>query len=166
MADQSRSVDPTAWCRALFDGNVLPLLVCDASTGEILEANDAALACLGVVRAALDGLRLPDLYAADAPAGAARRIVRLDGSHVDLVEQGCAMPGAGASARAARLIVLQDVSAHVAADEAWRRAMEELQRAHALARIGTWAWDADSGAHYTDTPAATACLACAMASCR
>ena len=153
MADQSRDVDPTAWCRALFDGNLLSLLICDASTREILQANDTALACLGVALPALVGRHLDDLYALYEPSDSladaglrVRRIVRPDGTSRYVEEQHCPIGLAGA------LVVLHDVSDYVAADAEWRASMDELQRAHVLARMGTWIWDARADAHNTSTP--------------
>jgi diguanylate cyclase (GGDEF)-like protein len=157
MADQSRSEDPTAWYRPLFEGNVLSLLICDATTQEILEANDAALACLGRGRPALAGARLPDLYdvaeaGAGMASGSARRISLPDGSARHVLEQHCAPCVAGHPARPARLIVLQDVSVYAQTEARARLGMDELQRAHALARIGTWVWDAATDTYHTETP--------------
>jgi diguanylate cyclase (GGDEF)-like protein len=157
MADQSKGEDPSAWCRPLLDGNVLALLICDAATREILEANDLALACLGRARAALAGVRLPDLYdPVDADAEAlvadARRLRRPDGTSRHVIERHCAPCSWGAPARCARLVLLEDVSGQAQSEARWRATIDELQRAHALARIGTWAWNATTDVHHTDTP--------------
>jgi diguanylate cyclase (GGDEF)-like protein/PAS domain S-box-containing protein len=158
MSVPSRSAEASAWCRPLFDANPLAMLVCDPQTERIHEANDAALGCLGMARRDVLGVRLAELY---ADAGRAcsvpslftgetvRRIVCADGSLRHLSERRCTVDYGG---RLALLAVLQDVSRHVDAELKLRDTQDELHRAQALARIGTWEWDLRTDVHGTNAP--------------
>jgi diguanylate cyclase (GGDEF)-like protein/PAS domain S-box-containing protein len=159
MAAQSSRALASAWCRPLFEGTQLPMLVCDPVSQEIVDANDAILEQLGYARGALVGMRLPDLYA-DAPddglgADASRlhphvhRVVDADGSVHHVVLQRCAIAYDG---RDAVLVVLQDVTRHVHTEVALRETQDELHRAQALAMIGTWIWDPANDPYVTSSP--------------
>jgi diguanylate cyclase (GGDEF)-like protein/PAS domain S-box-containing protein len=170
MSVTFRSDDPSAWCRPLFDANPLALLVCDPENETILEANGAALACLGLARRDVVGARLPALYAdagmawgpsSQAMGETVRRIVCADNSVRHLSERrsliadggdGAGSGDGGDGGRPALLVVLQDVSRHVAAELRLRETQDELYRAQALARIGTWEWDLRTDAHCTASP--------------
>jgi diguanylate cyclase (GGDEF)-like protein/PAS domain S-box-containing protein len=162
MAAQSPHADASAWCRPLFEGTQLSMLVCDPVSQEIVDANDATLHLLGYGSAALLGKRLPDLYARDGDAGDAdlspdtcrmhshvRRIVGADGEVHHAILQRCAIEYGG---RDAVLVVLQDVTRHVEAEVQLRDIQSELHRAQALAMIGNWIWDAASDSHVTLSP--------------
>jgi len=161
MAAQSQRTDASAWCRPLFEGTQLSMLVCDPVSQEILDVNDATLALLGYTRAALLGMGLPELYARDADDGSGlhpdtchlhshvRHIVGAQGGIHHAILQRCAIEYGG---RDAVLVVLQDVTRHVEAEIQLRDTQNELLRAQALALIGNWIWDAASDSHVTSSP--------------
>ena len=159
MAAQFPRADASAWCRPLFEGTELSMLVCDPVSQEILEANDAILAQLGYARGALVGMRLPDLYGdarddgVDADAcrlqSSVRRIVDADGDVHHAILQRCMIDHGG---RDAVLVVLQDVTRHIQAEVQLRETQDELHRAQALALIGNWIWDPASDPYVTSTP--------------
>ena len=159
MLVNSLSADASAWCRPLFEGNVLPMLVCEPASGAILEANDLALACLARTREALAGAHVADLFVSPADPGAAtcaagdtetvRRIAGVDFEDRYVTLKFFPFEREGAIFD---LVVLQDVSRHVAAEARLRDTQDELHRAQALARIGTWMWDATTDRHYTTSP--------------
>jgi diguanylate cyclase (GGDEF)-like protein len=161
MLVKSLHADASAWCRPLFEGNVLPMLVCDPATQAILEANEAALACLGRSPDDLAGRCLPALLlplpdASEAPPGAGgdEPVRRVAGSRAPVryvTERRCQFAHEGA---AYELVILTDVSRHVEAEIRLRDTSDELLRAQALARIGTWIWDARSDTHRTTSPTA------------
>ncbi|MFS2018553.1 PAS domain-containing protein, partial [Massilia sp. CT11-108] len=161
MAAQSPRADASAWCRPLFDGTQLSMLVCDPVSQEILDANDATLALLGHTRDTLLGMRLPELYARDEGDADAlrpdtcrlhshvRHIAGARGEIHHAILQRCAIEYGG---RDAVLVVLQDVTRHVEAEVQLRDTQDELLRAQALALIGNWIWDAASDSHVTSSP--------------
>jgi diguanylate cyclase (GGDEF)-like protein/PAS domain S-box-containing protein len=162
MAVQSPRADPSAWCRPLFEGTLLSLLVCDPASQEILDANDGVLQQLGCTRAGLLGKRLPDLYvrAEDGDGGGpgldarrlhtqVRRIAGAGGTIRHAILQCCPIHYDG---RDAVLVVLQDVTRHVEAEGQLRDIQNELHRAQSLALIGNWIWDAASDEHVTSSP--------------
>jgi len=168
MAAQSPGADASAWCRPLFEGTELSMLVCDPVSQEILDVNDATLDHLGYTRAGLLGRHLPDLYvgAADGHAESGhhglrpdmcrlhshvRRIVGAGGDIHHAILQRCAIEYGGVDAV---LVVLQDVTRHVQAEVQLRETQHELHRAQALAMIGNWIWDAADDQHVTASPEA------------
>ena len=161
MAAQSPHADASAWCRPLFEGTQLSMLVCDPVSQEILDANDATLALLGHTRDTLLGIHLPELYAHDADDGTGlqpetcrlhshvRHIAGARGEIHHAILQRCAIEYGG---RDAVLVVLQDVTRHVEAEVQLRDTQNELLRAQSLALIGNWIWDAASDSHVTSSP--------------
>jgi PAS domain-containing protein len=163
----SSSADSSAWCRPLFEGNLLAMLVCDPATQAILKANDAALACLGQTGRDLAGVRLSALYAgaaeeadpaADGAHETVRRSVGTDGKLRHLSERRCTVEHDG---RTVLLVVLRDVSSQVSAEARLHDTQDELHRAQALARIGTWVWDLEDDHHAT-----TGWWTCCPTTCR
>jgi diguanylate cyclase (GGDEF)-like protein/PAS domain S-box-containing protein len=164
MAAESPRADASAWCRPLFEGTQLSMLVCDPVSQEILDANDAILHLLGYTRAQMLSMRLPDLYARggqerDDDLGPAtchlhshvRRIAGADGENHHAILQRAAIEHGG---RDAVLVVLQDVTRHVEAEVQLRETQDELHRAQALAMIGNWIWDGGTDSHVTASPEA------------
>ena len=161
MAAQSPHADASAWCRPLFEGTQLSMLVCDPVSQEILDANDATLTLLGHTRDTLLGMHLPELYAHDADDGTGlqpetcrlhshvRHIAGARGEIHHAILQRCAIEYGG---RDAVLVVLQDVTRHVEAEVQLRDTQNELLRAQSLALIGNWIWDAASDSHVTSSP--------------
>ena len=162
MASESPRADASAWCRPLFEGTRLSMLVCDPVSQEILDVNDAVVHLLGYSRAHLLGMRLPDLYlrAGRERAGVLRpetcrlhaRVRRVGGAGGEVhhaILQRAVIEYRG---RDAVLVVLQDVTRHVEAEVQLRDIQNELHRAQSLALIGNWIWDAASDPHVTASP--------------
>ena len=162
MASESPRADASAWCRPLFEGTRLSMLVCDPVSQEILDVNDAVVHLLGYPRAHLLGMRLPDLYlrAGRERTGVLRpetcrlhaRVRRVGGAGGEVhhaILQRAAIEYGG---RDAVLVVLQDVTRHVEAEIQLRDTQNELHRAQSLALIGNWIWDAASDPHVASSP--------------
>jgi diguanylate cyclase (GGDEF)-like protein/PAS domain S-box-containing protein len=162
MASESPRADASAWCRPLFEGTRLSMLVCDPVSQEILDVNDAVVHLLGYPRAHLLGMRLPDLYLRPGRerAGVLRpetcrlhaRVRRVGGAGGEVhhaILQRAAIEYGG---RDAVLVVLQDVTRHVEAEIQLRDTQNELHRAQSLALIGNWIWDAASDPHVASSP--------------
>lgn len=148
--------------REMFEANPGPMLTCDMATLQIVDANAAAAAFLGWPREQLRGMAVCRLWHEDdqdalaravgtAPAGAegvpASR-VRLhirDGSlrHVELR---CSDLSSAPGSAPVRLLVLCDRSAEVHSQQQSAETLARLRETQALARLGTWEVELDSGA--------------------
>jgi PAS domain S-box-containing protein len=134
--------------RALFDGNPLPMLVYDCETLRFLEVNDAAVArygysrdeflgrCVTDIRPSEDVPRLERHLAKERPrvrqSGPWRHRLR-DGRiiHVEVVSHRVDWNG-----RRAALVVAQDISDRLRAEESLRESEERFRTAFAYAPFG------------------------------
>jgi len=145
--------------RELFNGNPAPTLAYALDTLTILDANPAACALFGWDHAGFVGLPVSTLWppGSEAQLHAALESVRADptstcslqatlqlrdGSRRPMELRSNPMTYAG---RAARLLVAIDRTAEDAALQRRDQAVQRLQEAHAMARMGAWELDPASG---------------------
>ncbi|QJE02168.1 EAL domain-containing protein [Massilia forsythiae] len=153
-----------AWFRPLFEGNGLAMLACDAQSLRVLDLNQAMVEQFGHGRAALLGMHLPELLAAQdgaaGPFGRVHRFLHADGSARQVLPQpwpvGAAGRAADTDADGAHgglvLVALQDVTFLVDEQARLMDDQDELRRAQALGLIGNWRWDGGRGAVLAASP--------------
>jgi two-component system, cell cycle sensor histidine kinase and response regulator CckA len=132
----------------LFERSPLPMWVFDRSTLAFLAVNAAAVRHYGYSREEFARMTLADIRAAEevpdmleaaaGPAESSRRWqhLRRDGSVIYVEVQASDLSFAG---RAARLVLVQDVTARVQAEDALKKSEEQLRQAQKLDAIGSLA---------------------------
>jgi len=162
MAVQSRKADPNAhqlaWCRALFEANMLAMLVYDPASRRVLDVNPALAALAGRAAHALRALRVDKLFApsgarADPGTPQLRCMVTSGGTRRRVLQQSCPLRHGDQDAV---LVVLQAVDEpierHIPAPSRSQAERDDMHRAQALAHIGNWSWDAGGGARLAASP--------------
>lgn len=146
--------------RTMFDNNPNPMFVYDSSTLQFLAVNRAAVSKYGYTRAELLTKALCDIYPADAQVELQRALdarkyssdfLRLnavthqakDGRPL-LME--LTISTLRMQARAAQLLMAQDISQRVRIERKLLESRRQLKEAQRIAGFGSWSVDYDSGA--------------------
>jgi two-component system CheB/CheR fusion protein len=144
--------------RSLFELNPAPMWICDESTLEFLDVNEAALKLYGwshseFLRMTAKDIRPPEdmpefvrkvkqQRGSRAAFVGERRHLKRDGSVFDVAVTISSIPYAG---RAARLVVVNDITTPKQAEAASRVSQERLALAASGTRIGMFDWDVVTG---------------------
>ncbi|WP_045757991.1 PAS domain S-box protein [Xanthomonas albilineans] len=159
MQSHARLALSEAGYRQMFQTNSSPMLVYNLESLRVIDANPAALTFFGWSHDEFVGLELAKLWPPSVSARMAEVIetIRQSPSKTSVVaEPLCMRDGSQRMAEArsssldyqghqARLVVISDRSAEYDAQQRRDQALQHLQEAQAIARLGSWQLDRASG---------------------